>query len=369
MKRQLFTLLTLAAMPYCAASEPVAIPDFINTSANKIEDDLPLFRHGLERLGEGADTVVHIVHIGDSHIQAEFVTCRLRALLQERYGDAGRGLTVPLRLAGTNQSHDFSYNLTSGADAPSPVQTRLLKFPWPLHPGFTGIAVQYPEAQTVTLSVPGHKFDRMKVYTSSGERELTFSPTDSASFGIDAGETLYGTLTTNGHSGVIYSAIGNNGACFTDYSLIDGFPKSVASLHPDLLILSMGTNEGFSTMTDEEIRRSVRNLIRSLQANSPGSEILVLAPMECQKNRNHGHKPLSPYFDINTRVAEARAIIVDEARNCGVAVWDFYPIAGGEGASTHWLDAGFMNKDRIHLLRPGYELEAQLLYDALTQPE
>ncbi|MDE6207238.1 MAG: hypothetical protein K2M55_05475 [Muribaculaceae bacterium] len=357
---------TILLMSFLAAGAQTTdtIPSFINTEANVIEGSLPRFHAGLQRLAEGADTVIHIVHIGDSHIQAEFVTDELRRLLNEKYGDAGRGLMPCLRLAGTNQSHEYAYTISDS----TALQTRLLKYPWPVRPGFTGIAVEPQQDATVTFSMPGRPFNSLTVYTSEGADTLTFAaPVDSTAFPISAHEALYGAFATNGQPGIIYSAIGNNGACYTDYGLIRDFPKNVAALKPDLLILSMGTNEGFSTMTDFEIRRSVRNLVNALQAFSPKAEILVLAPMECQRNRRHGLKPLSPDFDINDRVAEAHDIIVDEARSLGLAIWDFYPVAGGHGASDKWLDAKLMNRDRIHLVRPGYVLQARLLFDALTR--
>lgn len=340
------------------------VPDFINTEANRISGSLPKFGHGLMRLSQGADTVLNIVHIGDSHIQAEFVTNELRRLLQERYGDAGRGLMPPLRLAGTNQTQQYAYAITDSTC----LRTRLLKFPWPARPGFTGVAVEPQHAATVSLTVPGMPFDSLAVYTSAGVRTMSFpAAVDSCAFGLSAGEALYGTFAANGKPGIIYSAIGNNGACYTDYGLIKNFPQSIASLHPDLIILSMGANEGFSVMTDEEISRSVGNLVTALRAFSPDAEFLILAPMECQRNRRHGHKPLSPYYDINGRVLQAHDLILEQARELDVPVWDFYPIAGGYGASDKWLDAKLMNKDRIHLLRPGYELQAHLIFDAITE--
>lgn len=340
-------------------------PEFINVDANHIEGSLPHFREGLKVLEAGNDTVIRVLHIGDSHIQAEFVTNALRKKLQERYGNAGRGLLSPLRLAGTNQTYEYTLKqLTSNPL----LQTRLLKFPWPVRPGVTGVAVESNSPSTIAAITPGDPFTQYKIFTSNGVTTNKLSHgTDSITLTINGGEAFYGVYVENGKSGIIYSAIGNNGACFTDYSLINNFPQSTAEFNADLIILSMGTNEGFSSMTDDEIERSVRNLIITLKAFNPKAELLVLLPMECQKNRNHGQTPLSPYYDVNKRVAEASQIIYRTARQLNTPVWDFYSIAGGEGASSKWLDAGLMNKDRIHLLKGGYELQADLMYDALTE--
>lgn len=369
MKRTIIGALAMAAFAttaYCANN----YPSFVDSTANVIQGSLPHFAHGLQRLEQGADTTIHILHIGDSHIQAEFVTDKLRSLLQSRYGNAGRGLMPALRIAGTNQSRQYSFTVTRGEANENGTQTRLLKFPWPAKPGFTGVAyVPYNDLQ-VGFKVNEAPFNRLEIFTSKGTQVVNADPgtlADSTTIDLAGGEALYGAFATNGRPGIIYSAIGNNGACYTDYSLIDGFCESSAALKPDLIILSMGTNEGFSIMTDDEIRRSVDNLIKTLRNANPAAEFLILAPMECQRNRRHGKKPLSPYYDINKRVKEAHDIIVQQARQAGIPVWDFYDIAGGEGASNKWLDAGLMNKDRIHLLRKGYEVQANLLYDALTR--
>ncbi|MBD5182167.1 MAG: hypothetical protein HDS99_00040 [Bacteroidales bacterium] len=359
------TLALTAGVAYAQIESP-EIPSFINKDANHIQGELPRFHRGLKMLEAGEDTVVRVLHIGDSHIQAEFVTNYIRERLQDKYGDAGRGLVAPLRLAGTNQSHDYA--ITKRPSDGTVLQTRLLKFPWPAEPGVTGISVvsNEPETYVVTLNDRPGGISKATTITSVGWDDYYFdTPHDSMTIATNANEALYGVVIENGKPGILYSAIGNNGACFTDYSLISGFPAETGLFNSDLIILSMGTNEGFSTMTDFEIERSVRDLIRSIRAYNPGADILVLTPMECQKNRNHGKKPLSEFYDINTRVLEAGEIIRKTALDEGVALWDFFPISGGNGASNKWLEAGLMNKDHIHLYKSGYEVMGELLFESL----
>lgn len=364
-------LLSAAALLLCITAVHGAIPSYIDTAANHIQmngADWSRLRGELASLASGRDTVVRMLHIGDSHIQAEFVTNELRRQLQEKYGNAGRGLISPLRLAGTNQPTDYRITYADGSQDTKSDQARLLKCPWPVRPGVTGIAVR-PEKDCAIVWEnlgDGHEIKSFTLLPSDvtllntmGGKSLT-TP-------IQAGQSVYGAITENGRPGIIYSAIGNNGACFNDYLLIDNFASATRIFKPSLIVLSMGTNEGFSYMTDEEIERSVRDLIRLLRHNHPDAAFLVLLPMECQKNRNHGRRPLSPYYDINVHVARAKDIIESAARKEGVPVWDFYAVAGGQGASDKWLADGLMNTDRIHLRKPGYELQAQLLYQALSE--
>lgn len=366
MKNHIIALALALATLTCRAEE---IPSYVNTDANVIEmnngDWSALKQRFASRL-VGDTAVIRVLHIGDSHIQAEFVTNRLRELLQQRYGNAGRGLISPLRLAGTNQPND--YDVTSPSTAWE--QTRLLKYPWPNYPGVTGIAAHATQPTTVTWRArgEGHKIKNARFITSNGVSSIRLSSlADSVVTTVSAGESVFGAILDNGQPGVLYSAIGNNGACFTDYLLLRDFARDTRLFAPDLIILSMGTNEGFSTMTDEEITRSVHDLVNLLRTNNPSSAMLILLPMECQKNRRHGQKPLSPYYDINVRVRQAKDLINNAARELNVPVWNFYDVAGGDGASDRWLEDKLMNKDHIHLLSAGYRLEAQLLYDALIK--
>ena len=54
--------------------------------------------------------VVSIVHIGDSHIQANYITGMVRNLFQDDFGNAGRGLVFPYRLANSYGPNDVKFN-------------------------------------------------------------------------------------------------------------------------------------------------------------------------------------------------------------------------------------------------------------------
>lgn len=52
---------------------------------------------------------INIVHIGDSHIQADIFTNVIRQALQSEFGNGGYGFTFPYRLIGTNGSYSVKY--------------------------------------------------------------------------------------------------------------------------------------------------------------------------------------------------------------------------------------------------------------------
>lgn len=72
------------------------------------------FFQKLEEIEDKKNQKINIVHIGDSHIQGDLMTNEIRKKLQQKFGNAGRGLVFPYQLAKTNGSYNerFKSNRT-----------------------------------------------------------------------------------------------------------------------------------------------------------------------------------------------------------------------------------------------------------------
>src|ERR1700722_15048738 len=77
-----------------------------NTITNS--EGLDSFYKKLSVLKKTNKGVVRIVHIGDSHIQADILSGTVRNKLQQYFGNAGRGLIFPYQLAKSNAPADIS---------------------------------------------------------------------------------------------------------------------------------------------------------------------------------------------------------------------------------------------------------------------
>ena len=55
---------------------------------------------------------INIVHIGDSHIQADLFTAKIRTQFQKVFGNGGFGFTFPYSVAKTNNSAPIRYSAT-----------------------------------------------------------------------------------------------------------------------------------------------------------------------------------------------------------------------------------------------------------------
>ncbi len=370
---------------------------FIHSGANLIclnGADWSALRHTLKEAAAGHGTL-DIVHIGDSHIQAEGNTSRVRRHLQQQYGSAGRGLIIPFRLAGTNQPTD--YRITSPASFAS---AKLMRMPWSTTMGFTGISLAMPAAAVSFNITNAQPFDAITIYgrgeisisaVTAGANKISFDEiqglnatiavlnhaVSSCTITIDApGGNIYGfDLRYNDH-GVRYHAIGNNGATFSQYNNIGSFGTSLRQLTPDLVIISLGTNEAFGKISDEAFMRQINTLVTDIRTHNPGVHILLTTPSECQrsvyttvrtrrKRRRRARIKRVRSFAVNSNIARLRSAILRYGEQHHIATWDWYDVAGGKGSSTLWLSAHLLGGDRIHRTWAGYHLEGDLLAEAL----
>lgn len=360
----------------------VEYPLYIDLDANHIEMNGADWTDLVAKIDSAGISRLNILHLGDSHLQADMATAVTRTRLGEHYGSAGRSLVIPFKLAGTNEPVDYSIVSETTME-----QARLLKKPWPTEMSFTGIAIR-PHDNTFELNISAPEpFDSVVVYYTgknlsvlnegrkhSGDGYVSIALDDTCStFGLqlqsDTAADIHGLNLLRGNAGVAYHVIGNNGATFDTYNEVEKFFKGVSTLSPSLIIISLGTNEAYGNISDEEMTKSIHTLIRGLKSTCPTAKLLLTTPSECQRKayRGKGRRRRATGYAVNTKVKRMRGLILDYARKENIPVYDFYEVAGGAGSSNKWLSDGKMNKDRIHLLRPGYTLQGHLFTDALEE--
>lgn len=347
----------------------------------------------------------NVVHIGDSHIQADVSTSRIRQHFQERFGSGGRGLITPLKIAGTNEPFNYRFETTAPVTS-----AKLLKMPWMTDMGFTGVAftpkpLKYDlKLSTLVKSNPeGEDFKKIRIFANDkifidrvineSEDELQFTTDyddDYIDITLDRMEpavtinahsfepvTIFGAELIGNESGVKYHAIGNNGATFSSYNRLGSMGRDISMLEPDLIVISLGTNEAFGNFSDDMVEAEIDYLVKDIKRNNPGVKILLTTPMECQKAqrvaRTVGTRSgkrrtvysVSRNYKINDKVKNIRDVIVKYGKRHSVPVYDWYEVAGGDGASNLWFDSSLMSKDHIHDTFLGYEVTGDLTYNAI----
>ncbi|MEW6467276.1 MAG: GDSL-type esterase/lipase family protein [Bacteroidota bacterium] len=377
---------------------------FIKADSGKLHNDsiaLAPFYTKLYQLRQGGGGKVSVVHIGDSHIQADFFSGVVRQHLHLDFGNAGRGFIFPYRLAGkSNEPFDYrtaseatwEYKRNVFSDKPMPIGVG----------GYTIRTQDTSAAITVTLKKDKSAVDygttRLTLFHEKNDDNFDFAVFDttgteigyinitsksesrftstlifpkpyskfiirvSSRDTVQKSAMIYGLLLENEQSGLLYNTIGVNGADFIHYNLSEHFIEQMAVLRPDLLIISLGTNQAFAgkSFEPEKYYAQIDTLVQSILRNNPGVCVLFTTPGD--SFRRSGKKRVK-----NPVVKEVRDVIIKYAREHNMAWWDLYEVSGGYGAMADWYSAGMADKFRLHFSKKGYEIQGELFYRALRQ--
>jgi len=192
-----------------------------------------------------------------------------------------------------------------------------------------------------------------------------------AAVGTIEGYKSQGILEENDSSGVICHCIGINGATSQNF-LDDKYMTQIQQLHPDLIIISLGTNESFSLYDPASHYDMMESLLSMIKDYCPEASILYTTPPGAYKpvyRRYRKHKRIYRRVirvDENRNIGKVAATIVQFAANHRVACWDLFNIAGGEKyACKNWLSGNYFQRDRVHFISDGYALQGNLLYEAI----
>lgn len=366
---------------------------FLSVNRNALvngEAGLRRFYQKLQRLSAQSSGHVAIVHIGDSHIQADLLTGPLRRALQGRFGNAGRGLIFPLAVAHTNEG--TGYHTASTARWFS---RRLLAAPDTMLPiGLSGISLSTTDSgASFTVKVPvDYRFRRLTLLHEKNPTAFTWRVTDEQlrplrrlpdPGGRPAGYRsvlaadsllglarltavrnypwqthgrLYGLILENEAPGLLYHAIGINGAAVRHYNRAALFAAQLEALAPDLFIIALGTNDAYDTGFDAEaFGLELRAFMQELRSRYPQADFLLTTPPDSYRARRYRNPDLAAVRDTVMRYCQAN----------NLAYWDFYAVMGGPGAMAVWQNHGLAQADRVHFTSRGYQLQARLLYLAL----
>ena len=360
-----------------------------------IEDPTGQLEHfflKLERTERGeVGAVTRISHFGDSPLTGDLISGDARSRLQAAFGDGGHGFVLagrpwawyghrgvsieasgwrvlsPLLAPGNAGYHGLAgVTLSSRGEARSEIGLEKRTF--------TRLEVLFtrqPGGGTLLVSVDGGAAEA--VPTAGLERE-----TASFSLAVVAGGrkvvlrskgdgevALHGVVLENEGPGVVYDALGANGASVHFLSLLDAssWERALELRRSDLVILGYGTNEsGYWENPGARYRRDHTEVIGRIRRALPDAAILLMAPMDRGMRGESG--------DIVTMPSIPK--IVDgqrqAARESGVAFFDTYAAMGGEGTMARWYESEprLVTGDFTHTTHQGSARIARLLVGALV---
>jgi lysophospholipase L1-like esterase len=167
---------------------------------------------------------------------------------------------------------------------------------------------------------------------------------------------LDGLLLSTKKSGISFHGIGINGSKFSDFNKFPRFFDQLAALNPDLIIISLGTNESFyDTYTEEKLKSAMDVFNREMIQRGMTGSVLLTSPPPSMKNRKQ----------INS-TATAYAYEMGVFANLNSwAFYDLHSVSKTSSAMPYWYDANLTSSDKIHFLEKGYQLQASMLVESL----
>jgi LysM repeat protein/lysophospholipase L1-like esterase len=167
---------------------------------------------------------------------------------------------------------------------------------------------------------------------------------------------LDGLLLNTGKKGIHFHGIGVNGTKFSDYNKFPRFFDQMAALNPDLILISLGTNESFyDTYTEEQLRTDMDIFNREMIKRGMTGSVLLTSPPPSMKNKK----------TINS-TATAYSYEMGVFANLNYwAFYDLHSVSKTSAAMPDWFDAKITSRDKIHFLEKGYQLQAELLVESI----
>ncbi len=351
---------------------------FISLEKNRIENEtesLQGFYDRLFDLQERRQGKAVVLHLGDSHVEAGYMTGAVRSALQQEFGCAGHGWIVPKALVPGKRKGQF---VRVSLDKPQPFSVAefkaALKDDDP-SPGFTRIVffhnkgLEYKDFQVLDTS--GRLLGIARSSSNPGSSNAT-----TVELPVVAREVVVRTLKTNKSQrlvqlsgislesddpGVIYHSWGINGATADTFNRSPFLPRMLEVTRPDLVIVSLGTNDAIGKGFKEEIFSvNLLTLLAAIRTSCPAAAILVSTPSDSFFRRTRRAKPV-----VNPDVGVVRSAMLRLGPSVRISTWDLFSVMGSAGSIQLWQKSVLAGADLIHFTKEGYQLQGRLLFEAL----
>ena len=169
--------------------------------------------------------------------------------------------------------------------------------------------------------------------------------------------SLSGLVLESDAPGVIYHSIGINGAKASDFNKYPLFFDQLPALSPDLVIISLGTNETFDKMSADAFMVQLSSFIENVKTKNPNVCLLVMSPPPSLFKRKYPNTIAAAY---------SKSIQVQE-ETLKYATWDLFSEMGGLYGVPRNAARGLMSTDRVHYSKDGYQKQGRLFTEAFIK--
>jgi len=366
--------------------KPQAISAVFVDDANNLD---PFFA-ALWKLEQGKPGgVITVLHYGDSPTTADLITGDVRAQLQRRFGDAGRGYTLIAKpwawyghrgveisdhgwkmRTGVGLMREGIYGLGGAAfEGQSGAWSKFrltesdqtaVDVEYLARPGGGAFAVEADDQRIIeqTTSADTQAAVSVHVELPPGTKVVSIRPTSGS-------VTLFGADFRRGSSGLLYSSLGLNGATTTVLARVVQpvlWKQELDRAAPALVIVNYGSNESsFGSFVHKQYAAELRLAIQRLRIAAPGASILVMSPMD--RGERSGLDEIKTMSTIPEIVAIQRQVAAET--HC--AFFDTYDAMGGDGTMGRWYTASprLVTADLLHPTPQGATIVAGIFVEQL----
>ncbi len=341
--------------------------------------------------------VTRILHYGDSVITADLISGTMRRLTQAKFGDAGHGFILIANPWEWYFHNDVAHSSSDGWTA--------FRITGPLSGdglyGLGGVAfhttgeasawfstkstgdygrkvsrfdlyyLEQPWGGDLYLSVPGRPPEKLR---TRGPKRVSrvhsvTVPDGAGQMSVrtwgDGDVRLFGVALERDVPGVVYDALGANGARIRlwDSMGTDHWAEQFALRKPALIVLQYGTNESEDDVwKPEEYAKALDRILGRVKQAAPDASILVASPLDRAERYENGKLRTKPIIKKLVDMQREAAL----AHGC--AFWSAFEAMGGEGTMARWVkaDPQLGSWDFTHPTPLGAEVIADLFFKALT---
>jgi lysophospholipase L1-like esterase len=362
---------------------------------------------------------ITILHIGDSHTSADFLTGEVRRRLQKTYGNGGSGyvtagrphigvLSATLKIA---VSSGWTYHALQRSEAvgefwmsgfntvaskegetlsftaDKPETFDVIEIEAIRRPGGGAFDIKLDGALEGTFDLAGDKVEPVVIRLvpdhgpTNKVRDVTLTTKSDGIVSI-ASVAIYNT-----RSGLIYDSVGYPGATIDILNKLDEhlFESDLRRLKPQIVVLSFGSNEAAKENLDMAVyTQKYERVIAKIRTALPDAAIVVIGPPEAEELPSHCKDKAREEAVCRPGVASAgseacewkklpKLDAVREAQRKiaerrGLVYWNWASIMPKECGADRWRAAtpSLMAKDRLHFTIAGYKKSATAFLDTLV---
>lgn len=370
------------------------------------DDDITYFDRFFEKAerAQSDGKIIRIVHYGDSQIEQDRISCRLRERMQKTFGGGGPGM-LPLRqpiptfsfnqsasgaLKGLSTYGDSTFSRSNGNYGPMLRCWRMTGgVTMNLHAStnrmaeegvkhFSTVRVLFnnrPGPLTVSMrnttknditpegATPTYK----QTISESGIHMISWQMPQTASdavLSLTGNADVYGVLVDDG-PGVAVDNVSMRGVSGHQFTMVNAeqLAEAYSMMDIGIIIMQFGGNSVPYLKSDKVIENYCKRLgeqIDYVRRACPDAAILFIGPSDMSTKVNGR---LASYPKLSQIVEQLKQM----ANEHGAAYWSIYDAMGGNNSMVTWVKNGYAGSDYIHFTVKGARIMGDYLSDMLLK--